>query len=156
MYTTAIYTYRTIVYLFFVYIYIFMPICAYVYIFNIHIYPHLNPHFIHPSTWLHRLLFSRLIYDATWADPQFEEGLGPNERGGEAISFGPVTWCLGGSEVKAGLVRRFWKNKKDLVFQQKWVKRVKFGWNFGDFFFEPKMFWLPPQKSNIDTKNGHI
>eukprot|EP00434_Breviolum_minutum_P024551 symbB.v1.2.021686.t1/scaffold1889.1/size97066/1 len=49
----------------------------------------------------------QLIYDATWADPQFEEGLGPNERGGEAISFGPVTWCLGGSEVKAGLVRRF-------------------------------------------------
>ena len=32
----------------------------------------------------------RLIYDATWADPQFDEGLGPNERGGEAISFGPV------------------------------------------------------------------
>lgn len=87
------------------YIYIFMPICIYVYIFNIHIYPHLNPPLIHPSTW-------RLIYDATWADPQFDEGLGPNERGGEAISFGPVPWCLepvGGSEVKAGgwLVCRF-------------------------------------------------
>ncbi|CAK9042043.1 unnamed protein product [Durusdinium trenchii] len=35
----------------------------------------------------------QLIYDATWADPQKENGLGPNDRGGEAISFGPDVTC---------------------------------------------------------------
>ena len=34
----------------------------------------------------------RLIYDATWADPQHEKGLGPNDRGGDAVSFGPDAW----------------------------------------------------------------
>lgn len=163
MYTNAIYTYRTLVYLY-IYIYIFMPICAYIYMIHIlYIYPYistLESTLIHPSTWLQLVLFFRLIYDATWADPQFDEGLGPNERGGEAISFGPVPWCLepvGGSEVKAGgwLVCRFWKNKKDLVFL------TKNGWKFwmelwGIFFSKQNMFWLPPQKSNKNTKIGHI
>ena len=38
----------------------------------------------------------RLIYDATWADPQHEKGLGPNDRGGDAVSFGPDAWRDGG------------------------------------------------------------
>ena len=70
-------------------IYIHAHLCICIYIFNIHIYPHISipPHGCN-------VFCCRLIYDATWADPQFDEGLGPNERGGEAISFGPVPWCL--------------------------------------------------------------
>ena len=52
-----------------------------------------------------------MIYDATWADPQQEllgglssestrprPGVGPNDRGGEAISFGPVPFPMENEE----------------------------------------------------------
>ena len=133
----------------YMYIYIFMPICAYVYIFNIHIYPHLNPHLSIPPHGCNVFCW-RLIYDATWADPQFDEGLGPNERGGEAISFGPVPWYL---EPRVGprwrpVVGWFagFERTKDWVFLTKngwngWI----LGWNFGAFFFSKQnMFWLYP------------